>query len=346
MLLIYKLTNGLYFSSVLCILIGMDYVILDLEWNQCPDGKQSEDKQLPFEIVEIGAVKLDSKYREISRFSEIIRPCVYKSFHFKTQEIIQRNMDDFLVARTFPQVFSDFMAWCGNRVHFCTWGTLDLLELQRNVRYHQLPNPLRTPLRYYDIQKVFSLVHEDGKSRRTLEHAVDFLGLEKSMPFHDALCDAWYTAQVLKTLPERTVLHNYSYDYFRPPASKKEEIFATFDTYFKYVSREFDTKQDLMKDRQVLSTKCYLCHKAAKKKVRWFLAGNQNYFCLAYCEEHGWLRGKIRVKKSENGKYFCIKILKLVTPEDAQEIKERKDALKKKRSVHLAEIKKAAAQDH
>ncbi len=77
------------------------------------------------------------------------------------------------------------------------------------------------PLRYYDIQKVFSLVHEDGKSRRTLEHAVDFLGLEKSMPFHDALCDAWYTAQVLKTLPERTVLHNYSYDYFRPPASKK-----------------------------------------------------------------------------------------------------------------------------
>ncbi len=86
-----------------------------------------------------------------------------------------------------------------------------------------------------------------------------------------------------------------------------------------------------MKDRQVLSTKCYLCHKAAKKRCAGFWRGNQNYFCLAYCEEHGWLRGKIRVKKSENGKYFCIKILKLVTPEDAQEIKERKDALKKEK---------------
>ena len=35
----------------------MDYIVLDLEWNQAP-GKFDKDTMLPFEIVEIGAVKL------------------------------------------------------------------------------------------------------------------------------------------------------------------------------------------------------------------------------------------------------------------------------------------------
>ena len=37
----------------------MDYVIFDLEWNQCPYGKGKENPKLPFEIIEIGAVKMD-----------------------------------------------------------------------------------------------------------------------------------------------------------------------------------------------------------------------------------------------------------------------------------------------
>ena len=85
-----------------------------------------------------------------------------------------------------------------------------------------------------------------------------------------------------------------------------------------------------MKDRQVLSTKCYLCHKAAKKKGALVSGGKSELFLPCLLRGTWMAKGKIRVKKSENGKYFCIKILKLVTPEDAQEIKERKDALKKK----------------
>ena len=36
----------------------MNYIIFDLEWNQCPDGKSKENPALPFEIVEIGAIRL------------------------------------------------------------------------------------------------------------------------------------------------------------------------------------------------------------------------------------------------------------------------------------------------
>ena len=31
----------------------MNYIVLDLEWNQCPTGKSDTIGQLPFEIIEI-----------------------------------------------------------------------------------------------------------------------------------------------------------------------------------------------------------------------------------------------------------------------------------------------------
>ena len=54
----------------------MNYIVLDLEWNQSPSGKIYSNKSLPFEIIEIGAVKLNSCFKEIGRFSELIKPRV------------------------------------------------------------------------------------------------------------------------------------------------------------------------------------------------------------------------------------------------------------------------------
>ena len=39
----------------------MNYIVFDLEWNQCPYGKGQENERIPFEIIEIGAVKLNSE---------------------------------------------------------------------------------------------------------------------------------------------------------------------------------------------------------------------------------------------------------------------------------------------
>ena len=64
----------------------MDYIVLDLEWNQCPDGKDKEDKRLPFEIIQIGAVKLNEQFEETDRFNEYIRPVLYKTLHFHTRK--------------------------------------------------------------------------------------------------------------------------------------------------------------------------------------------------------------------------------------------------------------------
>ena len=36
------------------------FIVLDLEWNQSPAGKEGSMNRLPFEIIEIGAVKLNT----------------------------------------------------------------------------------------------------------------------------------------------------------------------------------------------------------------------------------------------------------------------------------------------
>ena len=52
----------------------MNYVVVDFEWNQACYGKGSENRKIPFEIIEIGAVKLDENLKEIVR--KYTRNCI------------------------------------------------------------------------------------------------------------------------------------------------------------------------------------------------------------------------------------------------------------------------------
>ena len=52
----------------------MDYVVLDLEWNQASDSRDARNRLLTFEIIEIGAVKLNSRMEIVDTFEELIRP--------------------------------------------------------------------------------------------------------------------------------------------------------------------------------------------------------------------------------------------------------------------------------
>ena len=59
----------------------MHYIVFDLEWNQSKTGLEKETKEIPFEIIEIGAVKLDEEFRLEDKFQRFIRPQVYRELH-------------------------------------------------------------------------------------------------------------------------------------------------------------------------------------------------------------------------------------------------------------------------
>lgn len=315
----------------------MDIIVMDLEWNQSDSASPEEIEALPFEIVEIGAVKLDGEGCVVGEFNELIKPELYHEMHRITSKLIHLQMQELERGEPFVEVMKRFRAWCGEEYQFCTWGTLDLVELQRNVRYHDMTPMSHGPIAYLDAQKLFSLAFEDGKSRRSLEYAVDFLEIEKDIPFHRAFSDAYYTAEVLKKimLAKRSVLQKVSYDVFHPPVDRASEIKVQFDTYFKYISREFPSKAEAFADREVSSSKCYLCHRNLRKKLKWFTPNGRHYYCLAYCEKHGYLKGKIRMKKSQSGACFVVKTTKLITEEEAASIKERCSHAKELRKKRL-----------
>ena len=60
----------------------MNYIVFDLEWNQPADIKSTEKRKLQFEIIEIGAVKLDENKNIISSFNELVCPKVYKTLNW------------------------------------------------------------------------------------------------------------------------------------------------------------------------------------------------------------------------------------------------------------------------
>ena len=310
----------------------MNYVVFDLEWNQGNQAQQTEHADIPFEVIEIGAVKLNDKYVMINEFSRLIKPEIYREMHQYTSKLIHLQMEELERGRPFAEVMKDFLEWCGTEEYlFCSWGSLDLTELQRNMRYHNMTPLSDRPIPYLDVQKLFSLVYEDGKSRRSLETAVDMVQLEKDIPFHRAFSDAYYTAKLLTGIAEQKpeVLRRISFDTFHPPKTRAEEVKVQFDTYMKHISREFDSKAEAFADREVSSSKCYLCHKNLRKKIRWFSPNSKHYYCLARCDKHGYLKGKLRIHKSESGKLFAVKITKLITEEEAERLKERCDNAKK-----------------
>lgn len=311
----------------------MDYIVLDLEWNQSAD-EAGENKELHFEIIEIGAVKLNSERQVIGRFSELIRPQVYPQLHRITSHLIHLKTHELTQSRSFPEVARDFLDWCGKDCMFCTWGVQDLTELQSNMAYYRLEPLAEGPIRFLDVQKLFSLAFEDGKARRSLEWAVDFLQIEKDVPFHRAFEDAWYTGKVFARIRDEKVLTRYSFDVFHPPKNRKQEVRIAFDSYEKYISRVFADKTEAFEDREVISTRCFLCHRNVKKKIKWFCPKGKHYYCLAHCEKHGYLKGKIRIKRAEEGGIYIVKTTKLIMAGDAEKmiryLEEAKEKKKRK----------------
>lgn len=309
----------------------MNYIVLDLEWNQSPLGKEFEIKKLPFEIIEIGAVKLDDNLKEVDRFHKIVRPDVYKDLHYKTKQIVNLTNEDLRKGEPFREAFASFRKWCGNDYIFCTWGNMDLIELQRNIKYFGIRELNDGPLKYYDIQKLFSLRYEDGKLRRTLQFAINNLNLKENLTYHSALNDAIYTAMVMKHIDFGKVRKNYSIDCFHIPKSVDDEVHAVFETYSKFISRGFTTREELLEDKEVMKLQCYVCGRNCRRKIRWFSNNNKTYYTLGICKEHGYIKSKLRLKQAENELFYAIKTTKLVDEKGAQSVRDKQNILREKR---------------
>ena len=314
----------------------MRYIVLDLEWNQSNKITNECNPDLPFEIIEIGALKMDEECRILGEFSEIVKPQVYHEMHQITSKLIHMQIQELERGDSFENVANRFLDWCGDEAYtFCTWGPLDLTELQRNMDFYHMNEIAYGPIPFLDVQKLYALYNMEGKERRALEFAIDAMQIEKDIPFHRAFSDAYYTAKILKVLIKKDpqIVKNVSFDLYHPPMKREDEVKIRFDTYNKYISRVFKNKTEAFADREVSSSKCYICRRNLRKKVKWFTPNGKHYYCVAFCEQHGYLKAKIRIRKlPEDGGLFVVKTTKFISKEIVDELIKRKE--------HAAQVKR------
>jgi inhibitor of KinA sporulation pathway (predicted exonuclease) len=304
----------------------LKYIVVDLEWNQCPTGREQREKDLPFEIIEIGAIKLDENRRIKGKFHRVIKPQVYQNIHQKTQNIIHIDERELEKGEAFETAVRAFFDWCGEDCRFCTWGSMDLVELQRNMEYFGVEGVFGKPFFYLDIQKLFSLEAYGHKEPHTLEYAVEYYRLKKQEDFHRALADARYTAKVFQKIHIDIIERYFSIDYYHPPQCEEDEVFVDYGTYVKLISREYKSKEAILRDQRIRALECIHCHKSLRRRINWFPNSmKKNYYCIGYCEEHGYIKGRLRIYKTKEGRYFAVKIISETTPLKAQELKERKN---------------------
>lgn len=181
----------------------MVYIVLDLEFNQAfpfPKGKKTEpNPECPFEIIQIGAVKLNADFQQIDTFNFMIRPQLYPRLHPFVEKITGITAKRLKNQPLFPEAYTAFLQFIGSEpAVLCTWGADDIKSLYRNIYYHNLDADAMTN-QFFNIQPLAAafLKHESGKAIG-LKNAVEELGLPQDDAFHDALNDAAYTAKIFR----------------------------------------------------------------------------------------------------------------------------------------------------
>lgn len=318
----------------------MNYVVLDLEWNQCPYGKKYEIKQLPFEIIEMGAVKLDEDLNIISEFHKIVKPKKYKKLHFQTQKILHLTDKDLLKGEDFDIAMDEFLKWCSDDYMFCTWGLSDLTELQRNMEYFGVQNDFDKPLLYFDLQGLLALQLDEGGKKRSLEAAVEYFGIKRDLSFHGALEDAYYTARVMQRMDWHYLKKYPEVNCFYPPLDSSEELYLIYPKSSKFISQEYATKERAMKNKYIVNNKCFYCRRNLRPKIKWFVANQKMYEGVYKCPVHGLMLGKIRFKNSSVGYYYVVKTLELIDNEQYEAVIEKKALLKEKKKMRKLMIKR------
>lgn len=178
----------------------MNYIVYDLEFNQS-FSKDNNVSDLTFEIIQIGALKLNENLEVIESFNRLVKPTVYFKIHPYIENLTQISTDMVMSQEQFPHVYNEFIDFIGKEEFVsCVWGSGDIKELIKNINFHKL-KILDNLKKYIDIQKLMCTYMKTPKGiKMGLSSAIEFFNISASKEFHNAFNDAYYTAEVFKKL--------------------------------------------------------------------------------------------------------------------------------------------------
>ena len=279
----------------------MDYIVLDMEWNQPWPGSPSARKVLPVqirgEIIQIGAVRVTEEQLVMDEFQVLVQPKVYRHLNRRVSKLTGIK-EARLKAEgiPFPQAIDQFRSWCGEDVTFLTWGFDDINILRENLRLFGLPEDWTS--RWFNAQMIFNAQTDGSSSQKALKTAMEIFEIEPSRPAHDALGDAYHTALICAMLDLKKGTEEYG-----KALKDHDNGFHGAELPGCIARKVFYDYADKRTALQAMNEEENLCPVCSSQMTgtRWFAQPGHRYMDLATCPEHGQFLIRIRISEQPNG---------------------------------------------
>ncbi len=296
----------------------MYYITLDLEWNQAYAQKAlAVQKRLSCrlrgEVIQIGAVKMDSKMNICGSYQIIVKPQYFKKLHRHVSELTGISQEQMDLGTPLPEAAERFRKWCGKDFAFLTWGPDDIPMLKENFNAHGITANWLDKV--YDLQLIFARQTDDSTKQRSLEYAMDYFSLEQHLPAHDALNDAYFTALVAKELDTPEGVRTYS--------SMRGEFLE--DTVIGDADAGDDgyvAISELLDDDFVKTATCPFCKKPMQEEDKLLHSKGQRYTRHFVCRKHGDMLLTLKLHRNFNETWRARRTLKLATEESLRDYRE------------------------
>ena len=278
----------------------MHYIAFDLEWNIAGRANKVDPEvqaAMPFEIMEIGAVKLDEQFRYVSRFSVFVKPKYYPILSGYVAAVTRRMQQSMNYGLPFPDAAQSFRQFCGEDFVFCTWSESDISTLHMNLDFYGLSAMM--PAWSLDVQYMFDALIERSGMQRSIEYAIDFLRVVKNLPFHQAVSDAHYTGRILAEIVAIIQKENGGADVIAPflvnPALPRACTVSL---------EEAGSLQEAVVFADAVPAACPACGARLVPLAPWKLRRRSAEAIFA-CAEHGRVVARLRAKPRPGGRLGC-----------------------------------------
>ena len=296
----------------------MNYIVLDMEWNQPWPGSPSSKKVLPVairgEIIQIGAVRVTEDQTVADEFQTMIKPKYYRHLNRRVSKLTgikESQLRDEGVP--FAEAIEAFRTWCGEDIVFLTWGFDDIGILRENLQLHGLDTIWCE--RWFNAQMMFNAQTDGSNSQKALKTAMEIFGIEATRPAHDALGDAYHTALICAKLDLKRGMEEYT-----QALKSHENGFHGAELpgcIGRQVYYDFSDKRAALSAMAGEENICPICG-GRMLGSRWFAQPGHRYMDLATCPVDGKFLIRCRLSEQPDGKIRVSRLTYEATSEAAE----------------------------
>ena len=291
----------------------MNYIVVDLEWNQAMSSKSSVFNKLPIklrgEIIEIGAVKLDENMQPADEFTIDVKPVYFKRMHYKVKKLTGFDKERLAKGYSFRDAFEKFREWCGEDVTFLTWGCDDRGIMEQNIIIHDLDWDWIAD--WINLQLIYNMQTDGDKNQKSLATAMEHFNIEQTRVAHDALGDAYNTALVCTKLDIAQGLAQYEdasrmlslHTHKQQSGENKGPEPLEHLVFPGYIS-----KSEAFADSELINLPCPNCSKELSCQ-RWINQGDQRYMNIYSCPDCGSYLLRLKFRKHEDNTWAANRLV-------------------------------------